>query len=351
MTAAERMLDEIISRQIVALRIRAGLARQQSRYFDRELARPLVAEILARLPNVPDLGDDTNPDNSKRLAALFDKLDGMASDAFSAMRATAQGALLQVARAEASWAAAALTRSVPIKISLKSATPDYLRSIVRSRPFQGQHLKAWYTELETQTKARVRKEVQLGLQQGQSTPDIARRLTGTKAAGFKDGALAISRRHAETVVSTAASHVSNAARQATYEANSSLIKGYRFVATLDSATTKICASLDGTVYPLGDATPKPPMHANCRSTTVPVLKSWREMGIDIDELPPGTRASMDGQVPANLTFEAWIKTKGEKFQRDWFGPARYELWKSGVKLQDMIGPGLKPLPLSALTAD
>jgi hypothetical protein len=34
-----------------------------------------------------------------------------------------------------------------------------------------------------------------------------------------------------------------------------------------------------------------------------VLKTWRELGIDADEVPQTTRASMDGQVPAKQTFE------------------------------------------------
>jgi SPP1 gp7 family putative phage head morphogenesis protein len=349
-TAAEILLDQIIRRQIVALRVREGFAREQSRFFDMEFARPLLAEVMARLPNVPQLGQDISEATSKRLAALYEKLDNMTDEAYSSMRGAAQKTLLTIAKVESSWAASALARSVPIEFSFQKASPDYLRSIVRARPFQGKVLKAWYSELGDATKARVRSEIQQGLQTGQSVTDIAKRLSGTKAAGYQDGALAISRRHAETIAATAANHVSTHARQATYEANAALIKGYRFVATLDSQTSKVCASLDQKTFELGKG-PMPPMHMRCRSSTVPWLKSLRELGIDVDDAPPGARASMNGAVPGDLSFEMWLKQQPEEFQRKWLGQGRFELWSKGLSIGDMIGPGLKPLPLSALTAD
>jgi hypothetical protein len=52
--------------------------------------------------------------------------------------------------------------------------------------------------------------------------------------------------------------------------------------------------------------PKPPIHINCRCTLVPLLKSWEELGFEADELDVETRASMDGQVPAKLTYDDWL---------------------------------------------
>lgn len=54
------------------------------------------------------------------------------------------------------------------------------------------------------------------------------------------------------------------------------------------------------------------IHWGCRSTETFILKSWKELGIDIDidEMDAGTRASMDGQVPVGTIFIEWIYKSG-----------------------------------------
>jgi hypothetical protein len=70
-------------------------------------------------------------------------------------------------------------------------------------------------------------------------------------------------------------------------------------------------------------------HWQCRSTSVAITKSWRELGIDMDEVAPGTRASMDGQVPAETTYADWIKSQSAERQDDILGPARGKLLREG----------------------
>jgi hypothetical protein len=49
----------------------------------------------------------------------------------------------------------------------------------------------------------------------------------------------------------------------------------------------------------------------------------------MDEMDPGTRASMDGQVPANLTYYDWLGRQSAAVQKDVLGPTRYDMWKNG----------------------
>ncbi|HID8114585.1 TPA: hypothetical protein ACXIFN_003677, partial [Proteus mirabilis] len=65
------------------------------------------------------------------------------------------------------------------------------------------------------------------------------------------------------------------------------------------------------------------------STETLVTKSWRELGIDLDEMDVGTRASMDGQVPADTSFLDWIQRQPEWRQRQVFGETRFKLMKEG----------------------
>ena len=83
---------------------------------------------------------------------------------------------------------------------------------------------------------------------------------------------------------------------------------------------------------------------------VPVLKTWAELGINMDELPDGTRASMEGQVN-DKTFEDWLRRKTESdptFADRTLGKGRAELWRNGKITMDQMISGGQPLTLSEL---
>jgi hypothetical protein len=84
-----------------------------------------------------------------------------------------------------------------------------------------------------------------------------------------------------------------------------LIKGYRICAALDLLTRPICRSLDGKIFPAGEG-PRPPFYKKCRCCAVPVAKSFRELAIDLPDLPTGERATMTGPVPADWTYYDWL---------------------------------------------
>ena len=73
---------------------------------------------------------------------------------------------------------------------------------------------------------------------------------------------------------------------------------------------------------------------NCRSTTVPVLKSWKELGISLKEAPKGTRASMDGQVAEDLTYNDWLKKQSAHVQDDVLGKTKADLYRKGGLTMD-----------------
>lgn len=71
-------------------------------------------------------------------------------------------------------------------------------------------------------------------------------------------------------------------------------------------------------------------HWNCRSTQVPVLKSWKELGSDINaEFTPAQRASMDGAVPAETTYSDWLNKQSKARQEEILGPVRAKLLREG----------------------
>jgi hypothetical protein len=91
---------------------------------------------------------------------------------------------------------------------------------------------------------------------------MIRELVGTKSANFKDGILQTTRRNAESMVRTATQHVSSAAQHQVWTDNRNVVAMYKFVATLDFVTSKICRTLDGQEFDFGKG-PIPPVHMNC----------------------------------------------------------------------------------------
>lgn len=181
--------------------------------------------------------------------------------------------------------------------------------------------------------------VRNGLLTGETTPQIAKRLVGTlqfgenrtvKQAIAAGGELTtIPDNQVMALVRTSINQVANAASQQVYEANQDITKKYRYVATLDTRTSAICAALDGREFEYGKG-PTPPQHFNCRSTTVPI--------IDPDILPPSatvTRASQDGQVPINMSYGEWLAKQPKSVQAEALGASKVPYFN---KLAEKYGP-------------
>lgn len=121
---------------------------------------------------------------------------------------------------------------------------------------------------------------------------------------------------------------------------------------MDSKTSEVCQSLDGQVFQIGTG-PLPPAHPNCRSTVAAVTKTFRELGIDVDEMPEGSRASIGGQVNAGLTYFEWLKTQPASFVDDALGPKRAALFlKGGISAEEFgrlqLGRNFEPLTLEEM---
>ena len=215
-----------------------------------------------------------------------------------------------------------------MEVGTKLPAPARLKAIVSEVPMEGRLLKSWTDGMAQGRIDRISQAIRLGMVNGEGTDAIVRRIRGSKAAHYSDGILDISRRSAQSIVRTSVTHVSNVAAQETWKSNSHVVKAWEFLATLDSRTTVTCGSLDGQTFPIGEG-PIPPRHIRCRSISVAVTKSYREMGIDKDELTPEQRASQDGQVKGAPRFAEWLKGKGTAVQDKVLGQTRGELFRSG----------------------
>ena len=219
-----------------------------------------------------------------------------------------------------------LTGKGVYKLTAKQGTPMVLPN--------GDTVEKAFRGIANTSAQKFRLVVQDGMLTGLSTDKIVRQIIGRQggmkfATGQNISARALSLAGGEkgtrlanhqimSLVRTSINQVSNTASQETYKANSAITKKYRYVATLDSNTTLLCASKDGKLFDYEEG-PMPPLHFNCRSTTVPVI-DWdgleKEYGIvapdKIEGVGEAKRASKDGPVPANEKYGDWLYSKRVK---------------------------------------
>lgn len=179
-----------------------------------------------------------------------------------------------------------------------------------------------------------------------STEKIAKDVRGTATNNFQDGSIQVSRANATSITKTAINHFAATARTQFAEHNSDIVDCKQWLSTLDNKTTPTCIIRDRLKYslenkPIGHKVPylQGPgrIHFCCRSTETLVTKSWRELGIDAGEMDAGTRASMDGQVPANTTYSDWLSQQSLYRQVQVLGDTRARLLRSGgMKVPDFF---------------
>ncbi|MDG6408782.1 minor capsid protein [Glaesserella parasuis] len=165
-----------------------------------------------------------------------------------------------------------------------------------------------------------------------------------------------SRRHAETLVITAVAKVADKAHQALRDENLDILAGEKHLSTLDTRTSTVCQLRDGLMWdldkkPIDHDVPyqRPPLHPRCRSILQLVTKSWKELGIDAEEMPSSTRASQDGPVSEQINYENWLKSKSPEQQDQVLGKGKADLWRRGViTFADMLDQSGRPLTLKDL---
>ena len=266
--------------------------------------------------------------SQRRLKAMLDEVLKLSKATYKVIYERLDKQLSNTAQYEVDFNVRLIEKFLPVEITLVRPAIELLSALVTSKPMQGRFIADEVKDLEISSVKQVEQAIRIGMIEGETNADIIRRIRGSKALNYKDGILQRSRNDVERLVRTSITHVTARARDELYQANQSVVKAWRFTATLDRRTTVICASLDGQMFDLGTG-PMPPRHPNCRSSSVPVLKSWQEMGIDAKELTESTRASMDGQVPESMTYQQWLKKQPEEVVEDVLGKTKAKLFKEG----------------------
>ena len=256
-------------------------------------------------------------------------------------------------------AEAAATQTAIASIGLEASLPTaaVLKAMVSDSLIQGAPLADWWEKMGADAAFKFAAQIRQGVAQGETLQQVITRIVGSKKKGIV-GIMEISHRHASTLVHDSIMQISNSAKLETYKANADVLKGVQWLSTLDSHTCTACMAYSGAQWDMegkpikGDLLLKnPPLHPNCRCVLTSLTKSYRELGFNIDEMPIGTRASDEGQVPADMTFSQFLSRKTVAEQNEMLGMGRAELWRQKkITLQDLISQNNRPLTLAQLNA-
>lgn len=338
MRASEVLRDEEIAHNEALQRYANGVVRRVVALLNRTDA-DIVAALQTALERMP-----AAVFNVERLDALLASVREINTAALASIGDELATEMRALVAAEAGFQFELFEDAVPAQVratvGIAQVNAGEVYAAALSRPFQGRLLREWMASIDTQRAARVRDAVRIGYVQNETVDQIVRRIRGTRANGYADGLLEIDRRSAEAVTRTAIAHFAGFTRDRFMQANEAIVASLAWTATLDTRTSPICRVRDGKRY-TADARHRPIGHSlawlggpglahwACRSTAAPVLKSWRELGIDADDVDAETRASMDGQVPAETTFGEWLKRQSAARQDDVLGPTRGALFRRG----------------------
>lgn len=339
-------------------------------------ARTSTLQLLKNLEGklVQDL-ERLNPtatvQKRRRLEALLKAVRTNIQDAYSGIKRDSRRQLVELADIVADTTAETINKAAKVPLLNVGLPAETLKALVDDTIIQGAPAREWWSRQAGNLYQRFSNEIREGVFRGETLTELMARIRGTREFDFRNGIMDVTRRDAESLIRTSVQSIHNAARYEVLAAHPDVVKGIQALATLDGRTSDICRGRSGFAWyldgrPLTSETNipfpgHPPWHFRCRTTLVPITYSWeelagnRELGkkvqAQLKDLPKSTQASMDGQVAEDLTYEDWLKTKPESFQKEVLGPAKWELWQQGkLPLREMIDQSGRPLTIEQLRA-
>jgi SPP1 gp7 family putative phage head morphogenesis protein len=181
-----------------------------------------------------------------------------------------------------------------------------------------QQITATTWPISTEATEAIRRSLIKGIATGANPREAAREMLRQVEGDF-NGGLA----RAQNVARTEMLDAYRDASAHVHYANRDVLDGWTWVATLDRRTCPSCWGMHGTHHPLDQ--PGPEDHQSGRCARLPKVKTWRELGIDVDELEDETPDA-----------EEEFAKLSEDDQRAIVGPGRWAMMQAGkITLRDI----------------
>ena len=348
----------------------------------------------------------------QRLGALLRESNAVISSHYTGMQAEMTRNLTGMVRIEADYTAKVLTQGLKIELGAKLPPATYLEKLVGDTLIKGAPSADWWKRQALDTQFRFASQVRLGAAQGETTSQIVSRVLGKSAkaadspankpalpatppmpdskappagpatkpgappadpaakppgaapdpvAPGEQGILKTSAANARALVHSSVQAVANAARLASFKQNADLIECLVWLSTLDSHTCLLCAMRDLHEYSLDDQEPinhthewaggPGAIHFSCRCVLSTRTKSFKDLGIELDEPGDSTRPSDGGAVSSKMNFASFLASKDAAWRAEYLGPGRAEMYEAGkITLNDLMNLKGRKLTLEELQA-
>lgn len=335
----------------------------------------------------------------QRLGALLRESNAVISSHYTGMQAEMTRNLTGMVRIEADYTAKVLTQGLKIELGAKLPPATYLEKLVGDTLIKGAPSADWWKRQALDTQFRFASQVRLGAAQGETTSQIVSRVLGKSAkaadlapstpaappmpagtpgvpavpaakgllaapdpvAPGEQGILKVSAANARALVHSSVQAVANAARLASFQQNADLIECLVWLSTLDSHTCLLCAMRDLHEYSLHGQEPinhthewaggPGAIHFSCRCVLSTRTKSFKDLGIELDEPGESTRPSDGGAVSSKMNFASFLASKDKAWRAEYLGMGRAEMYEaSKITLNDLMNLKGRKLTLEELQA-
>lgn len=237
---------------------------------------PYIKRIEAGIFDILSRYEDKNITQARRERIISD-ISELTNFEFSEYNKHFDSQMKLISAEEVSAGVMALDTAIESDVEINKPLKSVVNTAVISTPIQ-QGDKSWTTykgaqgAFKSQFVGEIDSAVLVALQGATTGKEVADAIyaqihyTGRKAS---KSVLDRSRRSANSLAATLTNHTANVARVQFGEANKKLIKGYVFVAVIDSQTSQTCRAGDQTTMQADNpkfAAWAPPRHRGCRSS-------------------------------------------------------------------------------------
>ena len=409
-------INELIQDKMFKFAIKLEQFNQPTQRQIQAMLDTLVDDLRKQLEAAAP-GDQIPSRKRRRMEALIKQARATIRRQYGAIWPVHQQSLDKLAAVTERGTTQVFNEAFTFEVAEPTLTPQELQALSRDPIVLGQHAQEWWEGQSQARQQAYASQMRVGIAAGETNDELVNRIIGKPtgkrvAARNEDGSIKrrrngkavmisereggvmdMGKREATALVRTSAQTVSNDTMMRTYAENQAILKGVAALVTLDGRTTKICMGRSGAIWdprtgdPLPESTRQegfpgpPPWHWQCRTVLTPVTKSWDELRAEaaaksvadkdgvkrkrpplskerrdkLDTVPKVKRQSMDGEVPGGHTYESWLRSKDESFQKAQLGKARFDLWKDGkitiAQLTDFSGRDLTVAELRELAGE